>query len=342
MSETPRGEEPENKSRLEKPEPVFEQSEQGKANMPDWLKRDIEQREKREVAEARIKIEKEMGGEISPELRKDLLEAAKLSNTPENLAMMTPELRAMLENVRKNHRRYFYGSANSAEGPERTSGEQITSNSIGIEHGLNWRNFDFVHFGKARRPIDFKFVFDKTPSRGEPVERLGLSPTDEQMWALTYKYSSYEMTESMGRPGGAMGIGLALPENEARQVYAQMKAHPEYAREFFVCAALDTEGDFPKIILGAKGQGSTRKVDWEKTDNQRKITFMEFDGEKYDFHQMEPGAGKWKETALPEKLSQHQIMWNNDLEQRRQRAKTPVKKPGLFSRIINYVKENWD
>lgn len=343
MSEVPHSEQPEQQKRAEQPETILDK--QQKDDMPDWLKRDIEQRDKKEAVEARTKLEKEMGGEISPEFKKDLLEAAKLSNTPENLAMMTPELRAMLENVRKNRRIYVHGHATSSEGPARVSEFQTTTNSLGIERGLSWRNDKFVNFGKATGIVpDFKYVYDKR-DHGEdtPIELIGVSPTDEDEWTLAYKYDSYGMTDTMGRPGCFIRVGLALPENEARQLYAQMKAHPEYAREFFTCSALDTEGDFPKIILGAKGQWSTRKVDWEKTDNQRKITFMEFDGEKYDFRQMKPVAGKWKETALPEKLSQHQAMWNNDLEQRRQRAKmSPEKKPGLFSRVINYVRENWD
>ena len=355
MSEIPRGEQPENQNKLEQSEPVLDkkQEEQGRSNVPDWLKRDIERREAKQRAEARGELERKFGErEISPELARDLREAAKISNAPENLAMMTPELRKILQDVRRNHRIYFFGHGRSDEGgPAKISEYQITTNEIGLKrpeaynriNGLFTGEYDYI-YGKDKSGVSN--MVNKKPSWDNelPVEVVAIDPIDNENYAVIYKYSSVHMLDSNNtRPQTDMRIGLGLPRVEAKQLFSLMKAHPEFCREFFVCAARDTKGEFVKIILEGSQYQPGRRVDWEKTDIKRKILFCEHDGKSYSLSEMSPQGGNWKDVTSGETKRKQDYMNQEAQEWRelRERQKTK-KKPGFLKKVWDFLTENYE
>ena len=331
--------------------PVSEKFEQQTGRgMTDPEKREIEQRDKKESAEARREIEEKSEGEISPELRKELLDAAKFSNTPEGLAMMNPELRAMLEDIRKNKCIYFAGDSGDYETRKGRIGlgqpAQATNEKgwrkVEKTYNPEWEllSVGFTSFPMSESNFKKSDNLFYEPVSGDPqVERVALI-ADKNEWKLQYGYASKCMTDAVGRAGCSFRVGIALPENEAKKLFEQLVNHPEYCREFFVMAGREVTDKFAKVIMGTDttpGSYEDRRPDYVDKDKVGGDILFYYDiGKQWGLRQANFKNGRFYKAPLSarskdvERYIQEERRrseeWLKEMEERRMEKKAIEKK----------------
>lgn len=277
----------------------------------------------------------------SAELTSRLQESAQVARQTPEQAMMTPELRNLLSDIRTNDPIYLHFRWLGGEHPLGFEEFGTTGNEVALRLAQGeWRNVNLAALGSPAPDQFLGFKYRGQPNShtdpGYNAEIVGINPSRQRGYShVSYSYTANSMLSgTAGRGRCIMKVDVILPQGKAEQLFTSLEQQPDYARQFFIAASLDTKGN--EHLWHSQPE---RRPSYSHTPE---LFFYDHRSEQLNVSLKQKQGGKWIEAPLPGEVPdlvaemQKDVAWEKWQREEAQRPPPPPpKKKGWFGRLLD-------